>query len=189
MDKKQTVGQATASMVLGILSLIMFGLLTAVPAVICGHIARGKIKKNPAELTGEGSALAGLIMGYVSIGLHVLLVPFILAAVAIPLMSGNMDRAMATEGQAGLSTVGMAAQIHWAENGSFDGIESIGDFKSIESGDLDGFGFQEEDYVLVSLIDGENYVMSATGGNEENETTVVMRVIDGGIHWEIDRSD
>jgi len=89
MQQKQTAGEATASLVLGILSLIMFGILTAIPAVICGHIAKSKIKKDPDNLMGEGQALAGLIMGYITIGLSILVTIAILAAVAIPLMYGN----------------------------------------------------------------------------------------------------
>ncbi len=89
MQQKQTVGQATASLVLGILSLLMFGILTAIPAVICGHIAKSKIRKDPENLDGEGQALAGLIMGYITIGLSILVTIAILAAVAIPLMCAN----------------------------------------------------------------------------------------------------
>ena len=40
----------------------------------------------------------------------------ILAAVAIPLMSGNKDRAMATEAQAGCSAIRTAVQVYRAEH-------------------------------------------------------------------------
>lgn len=83
MQQKQTVGQATASLVLGILSLILLGILTAIPAVICGHVAKSKIKKNPENLQGEGQALAGLIMGYIVIAGSIFLIPM-MAAIAIP---------------------------------------------------------------------------------------------------------
>ena len=57
------------SLILGIISLIfMFfvGLIVGLPAVICGHVSRCSIRKNP-ELEGAGLALAGLITGYVGI--------------------------------------------------------------------------------------------------------------------------
>ena len=81
--QKQTAGLAVASLVLGILGFMMLGPLGAIPAVICGHIAKSKINANPETLTGEGMALAGLIMGYIQIGSLVLIVP-LLAAIAIP---------------------------------------------------------------------------------------------------------
>jgi Tfp pilus assembly protein PilE len=82
-EQKQMVGAAAASLVLGILGLVLIGPLGSIPAVICGHIAKSKIKKSPATLDGDGMALAGLIMGYVQIGLMVLVLP-LLAAIAIP---------------------------------------------------------------------------------------------------------
>ena len=83
MQEKKTVGQSIASLVLGILSFIMFGLFAAIPAVICGHIAKSKIKADPENLKGDGQALAGLIMGYITIGITILMIPM-LAAIGIP---------------------------------------------------------------------------------------------------------
>ena len=93
MEQKTTVGQATASLILGILSWLAFGILTAIPAVICGHIAKSKIKKNPEQLQGDGFALAGLIMGYLMIGISLLIIP-IVAAIAIPAFSAARSSAM-----------------------------------------------------------------------------------------------
>ena len=58
------------SMVLGIISIATLGstFFTQIAAVVLGHIA---LNKEPA---GRGMALAGLIMGYVTIGLGILLV-------------------------------------------------------------------------------------------------------------------
>jgi hypothetical protein len=81
--QKQVAGVAIASLVLGILGLIMVGPFGSIPAVICGHIGLSRIKKNPDTLDGGGMALAGLIMGYVQIGFMVLLVP-LMVAIAIP---------------------------------------------------------------------------------------------------------
>jgi competence protein ComGC len=71
------------SLVLGILSLVCFSIITGIPAVICGHVAHGRIKRSEGLLTGSGMALSGLIMGYVSIALAVLVVP-LLVAIAVP---------------------------------------------------------------------------------------------------------
>lgn len=52
-------GLAIASLALCIF-LPIFG---CIPGIICGHIARSKIRNN-AVLTGDGFATAGLIVGY-----------------------------------------------------------------------------------------------------------------------------
>jgi type II secretory pathway pseudopilin PulG len=46
-------------------------------------MASGRVKRSGGLLTGQGLALAGLITGYISIGLSLLLVPMMLA-IAIP---------------------------------------------------------------------------------------------------------
>jgi len=72
-----TDGKATASLVLGILSILCFGILAGIPAIILGHISRGNISRSMGRLSGGGMALAGLIMGYVSIFITLLIVPAI----------------------------------------------------------------------------------------------------------------
>jgi len=63
---------ALASLILGILGMIPLGPLGAVPAIICGHIALQAIKKR--NLSGKGMAVAGLVLGYVSLALFCLIV-------------------------------------------------------------------------------------------------------------------
>jgi competence protein ComGC len=78
---------AITSLVLGILGLILLlgcvGVLFAIPAVICGHIAHSRVKRSGGALAGGGMALAGLITGYISIALGIFLVPLMMA-IAIP---------------------------------------------------------------------------------------------------------
>lgn len=76
----RTDGGAIASMVLGIASFVLcLSFFSGIPAVIVGHISRSKIKKSGGRLKGDGMALAGLILGYISF----LFIPLILA-IAIP---------------------------------------------------------------------------------------------------------
>lgn len=80
-------GLAICSLVLGILGLLSLllclGPIFALPAVICGHIASGRIKRSNGMLAGQGMALAGLITGYITIALAVVMIPM-MAAIAIP---------------------------------------------------------------------------------------------------------
>jgi hypothetical protein len=86
-----TDGQATASMIFGILGLTCFWGVFGVPAVILGHFAKSNIRKSMGQLGGEGMATAGLIMGYISVALGVL----IGAAIIIP----NLHRARVEESE------------------------------------------------------------------------------------------
>jgi hypothetical protein len=65
----QTSGLAVASLVLGV--LFMFT-ITAVLAVIFGHVALRKIKRSDGALTGRGLAIAGLTLGYFWIAIIVI---------------------------------------------------------------------------------------------------------------------
>lgn len=76
----QESGMAIASLVCSILGIMMCGPCTAIPGVILGHIALGKIKRG--EAGGKGMAQAGLIIGYIIVGLTVLAVLGILVLVA-----------------------------------------------------------------------------------------------------------
>lgn len=67
-------GLAVASLVCGIFAPFTL-LLTAIPAIITGHIARSNIKSSGGATGGGGMALAGLILGYGSFAL----IPFIAA--------------------------------------------------------------------------------------------------------------
>lgn len=61
----RTSGLAIASLVFSLI-----GPIGSIPAVICGHIALRKIRKE-ATVKGYGLALAGLIIGYVVLGLFI----------------------------------------------------------------------------------------------------------------------
>jgi Domain of unknown function (DUF4190) len=95
-QQQEPEGKATASLVLGIFSLVCFGFLAGIPAVILGHIAKANIRRSGGRLTGDGKATAGLVMGYISIALLPLVLIF--SAVAIP--SLTRSRIVANEAAA-----------------------------------------------------------------------------------------
>src|SRR5438105_282124 len=71
----RTAPIAIWSLVLTVLSFTCGWLFTAIPAVICGHIARSKIRKSGGALRGKGIATAGLILGYIALTLGVMGIP------------------------------------------------------------------------------------------------------------------
>jgi len=58
--------KAVLSLLLGVLSFVL-SVFTGIPAVVLGHISRASIRKSAGRLKGEGMALGGLIMGYISL--------------------------------------------------------------------------------------------------------------------------
>ena len=69
--------RAVTSLVLGILSLVLCGFFTGIPAIILGRRAQEDIRASNGTLGGDGLALAGIITGAISVvvtGLATLLV-------------------------------------------------------------------------------------------------------------------
>jgi hypothetical protein len=60
----------------------VLSIFSGIPAVILGHMSRASIRKSGGRLKGEGLALGGLIMGYISVFLIPVLL--MLAGIAIP---------------------------------------------------------------------------------------------------------
>ena len=81
---RPTNALAIAALVCGIAAFATG--ITCIPAIICGHMARGQIRRTGEQ--GDGLAVAGLILGYVSIVL------FIVAVVAIVLVASKAGGAV-----------------------------------------------------------------------------------------------
>ena len=84
-DAKEISDLAVWSLILGIASLVFCCLPAAIPAIICGHLARSKVRQAPETLSGSGMALAGLITGYVSVVAFILAcILGVIAAITVP---------------------------------------------------------------------------------------------------------
>ena len=68
---RKTSNLAITSLVSGILGWTLFAFLGAIVAVITGHMARSEIRKSNGELDGDGLAVAGLVLGWLSLALVV----------------------------------------------------------------------------------------------------------------------
>jgi len=87
-----TSGLAIASLVLGLLSLITCSLLGvgALAAIICGHLAMSRIKSSNGAVGGRGMALTGLITGYLSLIVVVLLM---VISITVPIFASIEQKA------------------------------------------------------------------------------------------------
>jgi hypothetical protein len=78
---------AIASLVCGVAQLMLWPLAT-IPAVVLGHVARRQIRRTGEQ--GAALALAGIILGWIGVGLAVLaVIGIVLAAVAFTRSSGG----------------------------------------------------------------------------------------------------
>lgn len=110
----QTAGLATASLVLGILSIIPCSIATGLPAIVTGHMARSKIKQSGGALLGEGKALAGLIMGYVSLVLAVVWIG--LVALAAPTFAKVQEKGLQAKATSNARMICTACKIYASDN-------------------------------------------------------------------------
>jgi Domain of unknown function (DUF4190) len=77
----RTAPIALWSLVLAVLSFFCGWLFTAIPAVICSHIARSKIRKSDGALGGKGIATAGLILGYIALAICTMSIPLLVSMI------------------------------------------------------------------------------------------------------------
>lgn len=97
----------------------------------------------------------------------------ILAAVAIPLMAGNKERAAATEAQAGCSAILTAQRVERAEGGAYIAAATPQVLTGIEAGDLQGKYFNHLDYKITATAD--TLKVEATSNKTEGiDGTVIL---------------
>jgi len=72
---RTTSTTAVISLVFGIICWVALPFIGALVAVICGHVARGEIRRAPPNsIDGDGMAIAGLVLGYAHLVLIMLAV-------------------------------------------------------------------------------------------------------------------
>lgn len=76
---------AVVSLISGILGLTVLPLVGSVIALVTGYMAKREIQESAGTLGGEGLATAGLVMGWLSIGLAIVGICLAGAIIAISL--------------------------------------------------------------------------------------------------------
>ena len=64
---KSTNTMAIVSLISGIVGWTAMPILGSIVAIITGHVARSQIRKSNGQEEGSGMALAGLLLGYLSL--------------------------------------------------------------------------------------------------------------------------
>jgi hypothetical protein len=74
--------RAVPALVCGILSLVLCGIFTGIPAIIMGNRAVREIDASQGQVQGRGMAKAGQILGWISVGITILYLLIVIIAVA-----------------------------------------------------------------------------------------------------------
>jgi len=69
---RTTSSLAIASLVSGILGWTLLPVIGTLVAIVTGHMARGEIRRSAGTLDGDGLAIGGLVLGWLSMLLWVL---------------------------------------------------------------------------------------------------------------------
>jgi len=113
----------------------------------------------------------------------VVLIVGILAAVAVPLMSGRIDSAKWSEGKAAMGTIASSLRAYAAEKGGFASAPTLAEL-GISTAELDGTYFTNHCYAITSASASGgtvSFVITCTAGSSgrssKPSTPAVMRLI------------
>lgn len=67
IPSRPTSPLAIVSLIAGLLGWTLVPVLGALVAIVTGHMARGEIRRSNGAMDGDGLAIAGLVLGYLSI--------------------------------------------------------------------------------------------------------------------------
>jgi hypothetical protein len=79
--EKTTSILAILSTISGAASFFVIPLIGAIAALITGYMAKSEIKKSNGMIEGEGFATAGIVMGWINLGLTIMVCVLIVLAI------------------------------------------------------------------------------------------------------------
>jgi len=133
-------GRGALILVLGILSLVMFGLITGIPAWVMGQTDLRRMREGKMETADEGLTRAGMILGIIGTLISGLILVFmILLVVGIFSFAGMMIfdaaglDAQEQSIEAHLHSLARNAQIYRVDRGTYAGYEIPPDLKRTDN--------------------------------------------------------
>jgi len=83
-----TSGAAIVSLIASISAFVAFPIIGSIVGIIAGNSAKNDIRNRPYQVTGEGLAQAGIVIGWIGLGLAVLGICGFVLLGGIPLVLG-----------------------------------------------------------------------------------------------------
>ena len=149
----RTDGKAIWSLVCGILSIGCF-FVTAIPAIILGHMSRSSIRNSNGRLKGRGMALVGLILGYISMAL-------LMVALTIAIPSYRNSQKVANESAAvrNVRTITVAEENFQSSNGRYGDLQALISARLLDASFIEG---PKAGYSFTIENSGDDYTARAT---------------------------
>ena len=159
----RTNGLAVAAMVLGIVWVYWIG---SILAVIFGHVAIAQIRGSGGTQRGKGMAIAGLVLGYVGIGLLVV-------AIVVYAIVGDDDTTRNGNGASEPTGCELArASLSLAEEAYFADLGQYGtELELVQHGNLT----RESEAYDVRLLNGRSEYAAIGVGDCASESSSVQR--------------
>ena len=129
----KTSGKAIVSLVCGLLFFVPFLFIVA---IVYGHLGLSEIRKSAGRLTGEGIAIAGLVLGY--LGIVSIPMVLIIAAIAIPNLLRARMAANESSAVAYIRTINVAESSYNAQHQDTGYTCSLSDLSSLSNSSLAG---------------------------------------------------
>lgn len=80
---KRESSLAIVSLIAGIIGWTIVPFIGSIVAVITGHLAKKEIRESGGTMSGDGMALAGIILGYTMIGITLLVLVVVIVAMLL----------------------------------------------------------------------------------------------------------
>jgi hypothetical protein len=81
---QRSSGEATAALVLGICGIVVCPIVCSILALVFGYRARREIDNSGGMIGGRGNAIAGIVTGWIGLGLWVLgIIAYVVIIVAL----------------------------------------------------------------------------------------------------------
>lgn len=126
----QDRGRGALILVLGTLSLVMFGLLTGIPAWVMGHTDLRRMREGSMERMDEGLTRAGMILGIIgtvlsalAILLIIMVIIGIFSLVGVVVFESKAISSQERAIEAHISVLAQEASVWKQEHGSYTGFE------------------------------------------------------------------
>ncbi|MBI2619587.1 MAG: DUF4190 domain-containing protein [Ignavibacteriales bacterium] len=172
-------GRGALVLVLGILSLVMFGLITGIPAWVMGHADLKRMKDGLMESTDEGLTRAGMILGIIGtmisgfVVLVIIVVVFgIAAAVGLALFEAKSLEFHKEAVESEIYTLAEHAYAYRLDTGSYEGYEIPVDLKKTENASYS-----------ISIISSDRVSISARARNRRASIEATLNANGRLVDW------